>query len=431
MKTSLVFGVFLFTAACNVEAQSAPEPNWRARLREAILRTASQNPELAAMESRIEASRHRVPQAAVLPDPEIEVGIKDVPLSNLSLSRDDFTMQTVSARQRFPGAGKRSAARRVAEAELAGDSAMHAEHVTALAAEVADAFFELARLDRLLEIFGESRRRLEGAAKSAAERYRAGRGPQSDVLRANLDTTALEERLLSLAAERRGQAARFNSLQGLPVDAPVAPIGPVDPEPEPGLVADVTSRAERMSPALAVASAQLRKAEEELDLARLERRSDLTATAYYARRERFEDLAGASLAITLPFFHPKRLDERRAEMEALVSAARADLEAARTRLRRDILEASAALERERELARLYRSTILPQAEINLLAASEAYEVGRMDFSTFVRAATDLDLYRSELAQRTAGIGRALASLQKASGLPLIPGTPSGVAHEQY
>jgi outer membrane protein TolC len=430
MKTRLVFGMVFLVVACSAGAQSAPRPDWRSRLREAVLRAASQNPELAAMESRIEASRHRVPQAAVLPDPEIEVGIKDIPPSSLSLSRDDFTMQMISARQRFPGAGKRSGARRVAEAELAGDVAMHTQHVTEVAAEVADAFFDLARLDRFLEILGESRRRLEGAAKSAAERYRAGRGSQSDVLRANLDTTALEERLLSLAAERRGQAARFNAAQGLPPGAPVAPIGPVDPEPEPGLVADVTGRAERMSPALAVASARLRKAQEDLELARLERRPDLTAMAYYGRREKFEDLAGASLAISLPFVHPKRLDERRAEMEARVSAARADLEAAKTRLSRDILEASAALEREMEQARLYRSTILPQAEINLRAAGEAYEVGRIDFSTFVRAATDLDLYQSELAQRTAGIGRALASLQKASGLPLIPGTPSGEAHEQ-
>jgi outer membrane protein TolC len=430
MKTRLVFGVFFFAAAFSLEAQGAPAPDWRARLREAILRAASRNPELAAMESRIDASRHRVPQAAVLPDPEIEVGIKDIPPSNLSFSRDDFTMETVSARQRFPGAGKRAAARRVAEAELEGASAMHAQHVTEVAADVADAFFELARLDRLQEILGESRRRLEGAAKSAAEHYRAGRGSQSDVLRANLDTTALEERLLSLAAERRGQAARFNAAQGLPAGAPVEPLGPVDPEPEPGLLENVMARAERMSPALAVASAQLRKAQEELELARLERRSDLTAMAYYGRREKFEDLAGASLAITLPFVHRKRLDERRAEMEALVSAARADLEAARTRLSRDILEASAALERETAQARLYRSTILPQAEINLRAATEAYEVGRIDFATFVRAATDLDLYRSELAQRTAGIGRALASLQKASGLPLIPGTPSGEAHGQ-
>ena len=50
-------------------------------------------------------------------------------------------------------------------------------------------------------------------------------------------------------------------------------------------------------------------------------------------------------------------------------------------------------------------------------------MGQVDFLTFVRAALDLDNYQSELAMRTAGIGRAVASLQRASGLPLIEGTP--------
>jgi len=36
MRTSLVFGVFFLAAACSVEAQSAPAPDWRSRLGEAI-----------------------------------------------------------------------------------------------------------------------------------------------------------------------------------------------------------------------------------------------------------------------------------------------------------------------------------------------------------------------------------------------------------
>ena len=65
------------------------------------------------------------------------------------------------------------------------------------------------------------------------------------------------------------------------------------------------------------------------------------------------------------------------------------------------------------------------------AAQEAYAVGQIDFLTFERAALDLDTYQAEIAARTSGIGRALAALQKASGLPLIEGTPMpGETHEK-
>ncbi len=425
MKTRLVFGVLFFAAAFPAAAQTAPAlpPDWRSRLGEAIALAASQNPELAAMESRIQASRHRVPQAAVLPDPEIEVGIKDLPVANPSLSRDDFTMEMVTARQMFPGLGKR--ATRKASAQAAADSAVasHAVHVVAVAAEVADSFFMLAELDRRLEILEQSRERLKRASASATERYKVGKGAQADVLRANLETTALDDRLLSLRGERRATAARFNALQNLPASNPLPPIGPVDPVPPRKDPTEILREAEETSPAVAAARASVRRAEEELKLARLERRPDWTAMTYYGRRVKFEDLAGASLSFNLPFAHPRRLDEKRAEMEAELSTARADLESVRNQLRRDVEAAAAELERNVEQEKLYRSSILPQAQINFRAAQEAYSVGQIDFLTFVRAALDLDTYEGEIAARTSGVGRAVAALQKASGLPLIEGTP--------
>lgn len=431
MKTRLVFGIgFLFVAACSVDAQSVPAPDWRGRLREAIIRSVAQNPELAAMEKRIEAAQHRIGQADALPDPEIEVGLKDVPVVSPSLSRNDFTMEMVTVRQNFPGQGKRSTRKASAQAAADSAAASHAVHAVALAADVADSFFVLAEIDRRLEILEQSRERLKSASASATERYKVGKGAQADVLRANLETTALEDRFLGLKAERRATAARFNALQNLAANTQVPRVGLVDPAPSGRGVAEITREAEESSSAIAAARASVRRAEEELKLARLERRPDWTAMTYYGRREKFEDLAGASVSINLPFVHPRRLDERQAEMEAELSSARADLESVRNQLRREIEEAAANLERNVEQERLYRTSILPQAEINFRSAQEAYAVGQIDFLTFERAALDLDAYQAEIAARTSGIGRGIAALQKASGLPLIEGTPKpGEIHD--
>jgi outer membrane protein TolC len=147
------------------------------------------------------------------------------------------------------------------------------------------------------------------------------------------------------------------------------------------------------------------------------------AAGYYAHRIDFDDLAGASIAFNLPFFQPKRLREKEAEKEAELSGARASLEGVKNEVRRAVAEAYADLERSIEQARLYRGSILPQAETNLAAAQEAYAVGQVDFLTYVRAALDRDMYEGDLVMRRAGAWRALAALQKASGLPLIEGTP--------
>lgn len=402
------------------------------RLADAIARALADNPEIASMEARVEAARRRVPQATALPNPEVEVGIKDVPPSDLSLSRDDFTMEMVAARQRLPGFGKLSAEKRAAEAEFEGMLAEHERHVVEIAAEVADSFFRLAELDRRIAIIDETRGHLSDAVVSARERYGVGKGAQADVLRAGLEKTALEDRLASLEAERRSETARFNALQNLPAAAEVAPI-----EVEVDFVkriatrivptaSDLVERAERESPALAAARAEVRRAEERVEQARLERRPDWMLSGYYARREKFEDLAGLSVSFDLPWVHPRRLEERLAERHAELEGARANLAAARNMLRRDIDQAWAELARNREQARLYRDSILPQAEVNYRAAREAYAVGSIDFFTYVRAATDLNMYEAEAAEREMGIGRAVAALQKASSIPLIAGTPAGV-----
>ncbi|HSS52378.1 MAG TPA: TolC family protein [Thermoanaerobaculia bacterium] len=401
-----------------------PETGWQEMLTAAIRLATAQNPRVREAEARVEAARHRVPQATALPDPEVELGLKDVPVAQPSLSRSDFTMEMVTGRQRLPGRGKRSAQLALAQAGVEGAAAIGEREVVEIAADTADAFFQLAATDSSLAILEESRQRLEDAEASATERYKVGKAGQSDVLQASLEKTSLDAQLSSLKAERRAQAALFNALQNLPAGAPVPRIGALPPDFDIPDAAALVQRAAERSPAVTAAQAEAHRLEQELELARLESRPDWTLMSYYGHRERFEDLVGVSASVSLPWAHRGRLEERRAEKEAELAAARAHVEAARNQLQMDLAIAFADLQRNVEQGRLYASSILPQAEINYRAAREAYVVGRIDFLTLMRAATNLDRYRQEAAMRTSGIGRALAALQKASGLPLIPGTPS-------
>src|SRR5262245_60082504 len=250
------FSILIATA---VAAANRPalgdEGDWKSRLASMIERATARNPSIAEMEAGIEAARQRTIQARALPDPEIEVGIQDIPPSDFSFTRDDFTMEKILARQAFPAAGKRPARERAALAEVASAEALHMSHVVEIAAEVGMAFFDVAGVDTRAEILARSRERLRAAASAAAERYRVGKGAQADVLRANLEVTATEERLAGLAGERRAAVARLNALQGLPPSTPVDPIALPEGEPETPAFADVVSRALGTSPAVASAEA--------------------------------------------------------------------------------------------------------------------------------------------------------------------------------
>ena len=217
---------------------SASVGDWKVRLSSAIASAVSRNPELISMEARIPAPRTpECPRRTRCPIPRSSSGLKDVPVSNPSLSRSDFTMEMVTARQSFPGRASVPATREESARAAAANShgrISRRRHAVALAAEVADAFFTLAGIDQRLEILSDpARLRLKGAASSATERYRVGKGTQSDVLRANLETTATEDRLLQLRPIRTSLPMPPDStlFRTSPAEAPVPPIGEIEIEP--------------------------------------------------------------------------------------------------------------------------------------------------------------------------------------------------------
>jgi len=389
------------------------------RLRAAIERALSDNPDIEEMEHRIRAARSRVPQARALPEPMLSIGAVNVPVPGFSFRQDDMTMKMVTLEQEIPAPGKRATAARVAEAELEMVRTMHADHVNRLVAEVADAYFDLASLDARLVIRRRSLERLERVSESVRGRYRVGQGALPDALLAGVEETKARDRLRALEAERAAAAARFNTLQNLPAGQAVEPVPLPPPDramPDPSIVSDALTS----SPAIRRAGADVRRTEEELLLARLQRRPDLTLMSSYGQRDRRDDMVGATIGFSLPFVARRRVEARIAEKEAELSAARSRLAFARLELSRQVEEALIALASEADRSALYRGTILTQNETAAQAAEEAYAVGKIDFQTYVQAVLAVDEGESETIERETAIPRARAKLQAATGIPFYP-----------
>jgi cobalt-zinc-cadmium efflux system outer membrane protein len=187
----------------------------------------------------------------------------------------------------------------------------------------------------------------------------------------------------------------------------------------------VVQAAVERSPDVVQAEAQVRRAERDLERARLERRPDVTLMASYAERERRDDMIGATIGVNLPFFQRRRIAARVAEKQAELLAARKKLEGVRLSLSREVEQALIDLSRELDRAALYRETILTQDRTAAEAAEQAYAVGRIDFETYVRSVLAIDEDEAEAVMRETAVPRARAKLLAAAGVPL-PGISSDV-----
>ena len=102
--------------------------------------------------------------------------------------------------------------------------------------------------------------------------------------------------------------------------------------------------------------------------------------------------------------------------------ATADLAAMRAQTRGEVAQAYAALSRARNLAGLYRTTVLPQAEASVESALAAYRVGSVDFMTLLDNRMAVNRYRQDLITLEAEEGKAWADLEMLTGRELLPAT---------
>ncbi len=416
---SCIPGAFALVAiALSMTARAVAAEPPEARLQSAIRRALAQNPELEEMELRIEAARNRVPQARALPDPTLTVGVINVPVPSFSFGRDDMTMKMASLEQTVPAPGKRRAAEAVANADVEIALATHAEHVNRLVSEVVGSYFEIGEIDARLTIARRSLDRSATVSESVRNRYRVGQGALPDPLLAAVEESKSRDRIRALEADRAVAAARFNTLQNQPADelVPTIPLPSADRRlPD---AASIRAAIEN-SPTMLQARGEVRRAERDLDRARLDRRPDLTFMTSYGERQRRDDMVGATVGIDLPFFQAKRVSSRIAEKQAEVGAAKKKLESVRLRLSREVEEGLILLARDADRAALYRDTILNQDRTAAEAAEQAYAVGKIDLQTYVRAVLAVDEAEAEAVTREASLPKARARLQAATGFPFF------------
>ena len=134
-------------------------------------------------------------------------------------------------------------------------------------------------------------------------------------------------------------------------------------------------------------------------------------------------MASFMLGFELPIFAGRRQLRMRDEAEALAAMARAELAETRANVDARLGELVADLERSRELMRIYRDEVLPQARITVESAFASYRVGAVDFRTLVDAQITLDRYEDEYHRWMADYGTALAEIESAIGRPLPPTDP--------
>ena len=389
-------------------------------LRPLLERARASSPRILAAEESVAAARARAAAAGAFPDPHVAVGLTNALVGDPLSSDDMMTMRMVQVGTTVPYPGKlaldREAARwRVAEAEAGREAT-----VREVVADVEKAYYELAFLDRAIDVVRENRSLLGDLAEVTAARYRVGAGPQQDVLKAGVETTRLGDELLALASEREATLARLNALLHRPVETPL----PAPELPASFLAAAVPASGESVTftaasleaagrtagpvparaalldlartgdPRLAALQARLEAERAEAELAGKATLPDFDVMVGYGQRSGREDMVSVMASVPLPLFKGRKQDPLAEAARAETRASEDRLAAMTDELEAEVVALHASLVRTRDQLALLRDGILPQARTSLESAVAGYPVDRVDFLTVID--NQITLYRHEL-----------------------------------
>lgn len=402
------------------------------------------NPAVRAARLRVDAARARVGPAGLRPDPLLTVGLRDFPLSRPGFY-DNFTMKMAGISQTIPYPGKLGLERRAALRSVDANEAVVRATTLDIVRDVRTAYFEVAFLDRALDVVTRNRDVLVDLIKVTEARYSAGQAGQQDVLRARVEAGRLAEQAVTLTEQRRAAVANLNAALDRPSESPLldahvparisraavadsangvrflsAALGArVANSPLPPL-AELQAIALRASPLLLEQDAEIAAQTARVERARKEHLPDFDVALDYGQRNGFRDLVTATVSI------PLRL-QRGAKQDQLVVAARADLAALeadqaarRSAIRADVARLVAELERQRAQLALYKTAIIPQGRAALTSALASYQVARVEFVTLLENQATLFNYETEYFRVLTDFAKTLAQLDRVAGKEILP-----------
>lgn len=430
MKSCRIAAPFVLALCLSCSAQSGPVlvgapantgPSAVASItvEDAVAAALEANPQIHAAVRRLTLAQSRTATARSLDDPMLMVRDWDTPLSKpWDLNQAQLM---VSIQQTFVSRQKRDLRATVAgeDAEIAASDLESLRQE--VAAEARKACADLRRNAEEMRLHDRQASLLKEALAAALAQYTTGRIPQADVLRAQMAVTRLDEHLIELEQERDTTRAELNALMGRPADEAVEIAGHYAATVEMPPLGELERLAMEHRPELAGLRKGIAKSQEEAHATRLAMKPDFTAALGYMLMPTGSTARNAymaELSMDLPGLNRERHEGEAKQADAATAVAQADLEVRTAAVFLEVRQAQVAIAAAEKRTKVYRDTLLPQAEAAFKAATAAYQNNRAEFSSLIDSQNLLLDIQTALYKAASARDAGMADLERAIGTEL-------------
>ena len=385
----------------------------------AVAEALQANPEIRTAVRRLSLAQLKTTTARSLDDPMLMVRDWGTPLRkpwDLNQAQLMFMLQ-----QTFLSKQKRDLRANVAGDDV-GVAASELESLRQeVSAEVRKACADLMRNADEMKLHERQASLLKEALAAALAEYTTGKIPQAEVLRAQMALTRLNEHLIELEEERDNARAQLNVLRGRSPDEAVEIAGSYTSLAALPSIEELERIAIENRPELAALRKQIEKSKDQGQLTRLAMKPDFTVGLGYmlmpagsASRNAYM----AELAMNLPWLNRARHEGETKQADAAADVSEAELEARTTTVFLEIRLAQIDVLAAQKRVKLYRDTLLPQADATFKASTAAYQNNRAEFANLIDSQNLLLEIQTAFYKASAETDAGIAQLERAIGAPL-------------
>jgi len=341
------------------------------------------DPSVALLEQEALAFEDRAIADSQLPDPTLRAGIANFPLYNFDYNREGMTQLKFGISQKLPKGQTLSLTRDKRYAQAQGARAQKTLRERQIALEARQAWLELYYWREARRLTLESQQKVGELGGVAETVYASGRSSLQDVLRIELETTALGTKLIDIdrsadiaRANLERLLGRFNGARELASNFPILPTIRSEGEIRDRLA---------VHPSMLVFNARIETRSRDVDIAAEQYKPGYSFDAQYGLRDSRSDLGSIGVSVTLPLFSKKNKDYALSAARRMKASQTLGRDAQVLELERSLRREWAQYTRLGQRIALYDTDVLSRAKETRDAAMIAYGNKLADFSELVRA----------------------------------------------
>jgi len=377
------------------------------------------NPKIKSAAQMVESERFRISPEGALPDPVLSFGITNMTLTQWSVGSDPTSGVGVSVAQAFPFPGKLKLKSEIAgQREQRAEESLRGERLT-VARRVKELYSRMYYFGRAHDLLLEKKGILENALRTAESKYTVGQGVQSDIIKAGVEISSLEEMINAMDTMGRSTKAALNGVLDYPSETSWETPAEIPFTAFPLELKQVLEEAAKNSPQLRSAGIMIQEGSLEVDMAKREYYPNFMVQIGKEFRGALPDMYEVMVGVEIPVFYKRKQARLVEESVSRLSGTKLDLTTMKNDLAAMLSESFLEAKNAERNMQLYKEKIIPQTALSLESSLGNYQVNKVDFLAVLSDINAVVSARMEYIKNQADLWAATARIEELTDLEIL------------